>query len=103
MARWSVSPIAHLVFGGLAEARHRPRHPVGGPCDQLRGIDDRQAEQLDPLRGVSQPGGRHLLARYDRRLAQQLAELRGKVAYREDLVAADIDRRGRRVAMREAA
>jgi len=69
-ARWSVSAIAHLVFGGLAEARHRPRHPVGGPCHELRGIDDRWAKQLHCLRGVGEPGGRLLLAHDNRCLAE---------------------------------
>src|SRR5581483_9206758 len=64
---------------------------------------DREAEQLDGLRGVGEPGGRLLLADDDRRLAEQLAELRREIAHREDLMAADIDRRCRYVAMREAA
>src|ERR1700744_717322 len=95
MARCSVSPIAYLVFGGLAEARHRPRHPVGGPCDELRGIDDRQPEQLYGLRGVGQPRSRLLLARNHRRLAEQLAEPFREIAHGQNLMAADIDRRGR--------
>src|SRR5258707_8953725 len=69
----SVSAIAHLVFGGLAEARHRPRNPVRGPADQLIGIDDRQAEQFDGLRGVGEPRRRLLLAGYHGRAPKQLA------------------------------
>src|ERR1043166_981271 len=29
----SVAPIAHLEFGGLVEARHVARNPVGGPVE----------------------------------------------------------------------
>src|ERR1700729_257821 len=91
MARCSVSPIAHLVFRGLAETRHRSRHPVGGPCDELCRVDDRQAEQLARLRGFGEPGGRFLLARDQRRLAEQLAELSREIAHGEDFMTADID------------
>src|ERR1700759_4417852 len=86
MVRWSISPIAHLVFGGLAEARHRPRYPIGGPCDPLRGIDNRQAEKFYGLRCIGEPSGRLFLACYDRHLAKQLAEFRGEIAHREDLM-----------------
>ena len=54
-ASWSVPAIAHLVFGGLAEARHGAGDPVRGPGDQSVGIDDRQAEQFGRLRGVGEP------------------------------------------------
>src|SRR5438105_9232341 len=97
----SIAAIAHLVFGGLAEARHRSRYPVGGPTDELPGIDDRQAEQFHRLRCVGEPGRRLLLADNDGRAAKTLAEFRGEVAHRQDFVAADIDRRGRRIAMRQ--
>src|SRR5689334_18925537 len=58
----SVAAIAHLVFGGLSEARHGAGYPVGGPGDQLLGVDDRQAEQPDRLRGIGEPRRRLLLA-----------------------------------------
>src|SRR4051794_37007798 len=99
----SVAAIADLIFGGLAEARHRSRHPVGGPADQLLGIDDRQAEQFHRLRGIGQPRRRLFLADNDGRAAKTLAEFRGEIAHGENLVAADIDRRSRRLAMRQAA
>src|SRR5437764_1384762 len=57
----SVASIAHLVFGGLAEARHGARDPVRRPGDQLLGVDHRRAEQLDRLGGVSEPRGRLFL------------------------------------------
>src|SRR5262249_41162564 len=101
MANCSVSPIAHLVFGRLVEAWHRPGHPIRGPFDQLCGVDDRQAKQCHGLRRIGEPGGRLFLAGDDRSLAEQFAELGGEIAHGEDLVTADIDRRGRRVAMRE--
>src|SRR5580704_18764520 len=102
MARCSVSPIAYLVFGGLAEARHRARHPIGRPGDQLPGIDDRKAEQFDRLRGVAEPGRRLFGADEDGIAAEPRTELCGEIADAEDFVAADVDRRGRGVAMREA-
>src|SRR6185295_10695639 len=70
MSLGSVAAIAHLVFGGFAEVRHRPRHPIGGPADELLGIDDRQAEQLHRPRRVGQPGRRLFLADDDRRAAE---------------------------------
>src|SRR5882757_4789148 len=87
----SVAAIAHLVFGGLAEVRHRPRNPVGRPRNQLVGVDDRQPKQFHGLRGVGQPGGRLLLADDDRRTAEALAEFGGEIAHRQNLVTADID------------
>src|SRR5712671_4416224 len=103
MAMWSVSAIAHLVFGGLAEARHRPRDPVRGPADQLIGVDDRQAEQICRLRCVGEPRRWFLLADDNRRAPEALAEFRGEIAHRQNLVAADIDRRSWHVAMGQAA
>src|SRR6478609_6712177 len=99
----SVAAIAHLVFGGLAETWHRPRHPVGGPADELLGVDDRQAKQLHRLRGIGEPCRRFFLADNLRRAAEPLAEFCGEIAHGENLVAADIDRRGWRLAMRQAA
>src|SRR5690242_16427831 len=103
MAISSVAAIADLVLGRLAEARHVPLHPVGGPFDQLVGVHDGQTEQLDRLRCVGEPRRRLFLAAEYRLAAKLLAEPGRKIAHGEDLVAADIDRRGRRVAMREAA
>src|SRR6185369_15415442 len=94
MSIGSVAAITHLVFGGLAEARHRPRHPVGGPTDQLLGIDDRQAEQLHRLRGIGQPRRRLFLADDHGCAAKTLAELCSEIAHGEDFMAADIDWRG---------
>src|SRR5260370_15321802 len=103
MARCSVSAIAHLVFGGLAEAWHRARDPVCGPGDQSLGIDDRQTEHSYCLRGVGEPR-RRLLRADDNRLAPEpRAEFCSEITHRQDFMAADIDRRGRRLAMREAA
>src|SRR5260370_4610750 len=103
MARCPVSAIAHLVFGGLAEAWHRARDPVCGPGDQSPGVDDRQAEQFCGLRGVGEPR-RRLLRADDNRLAPEpRAEFCSEITHRQDFMAADIDRRGRRLAMREAA
>src|SRR5882757_4015753 len=87
MEMCSVSAIAHLVFGGLAEARHRTRDPVRGPGDQLRGIDDRPAEQSLRLRGVGEPGGGFFLARYHRSAAETLAEPCGEIAHGQNFVA----------------
>src|SRR6185369_17689557 len=58
MSIGSIAAIAHLVFGGLAEVRHRSRHPVGGPADQLFSIYDRHAEQFHRLRRIGEPGRR---------------------------------------------
>src|SRR5207237_9930725 len=77
MSIGSIAAIAHLVFGGLAEARHRSRHPVGGPTDELLGIDDRQAEQFRRLRGSGEPGRRLLRADHGGSAAKRQAELRG--------------------------
>src|ERR1700748_3346751 len=77
IGRCSISSIAHLILGRLAETRHRPHHPVGGPFDQALRVDDRQSEQLDGLRGVGEPGGRPLLANKDRLLAEQFPEFPG--------------------------
>src|SRR5277367_81299 len=66
MERCSIAPIAHLIFGWLAEARHRARDPIGGPRDQLRGVHDRKAEQSDSPRRVGEPCGRLFLADEDR-------------------------------------
>src|SRR5690242_11808653 len=73
MSTDSIAAIAHLVFGGLAEAGHRPRHPVRGPVDELLGIDDRVAEQFDGLRGVGEPGLWIFLADDHGRAAEALA------------------------------
>src|SRR6185295_8271840 len=101
MSTGSIAAIAHLVFGGLAEAGHRSRRPVGGPADQLLGINDWQAEQFYGLRRVGQPGRRLFLAGDDGSAAKPLAEFRGEIAHGQDFMAADIDRRGRRIAMRQ--
>src|SRR5258708_20930084 len=103
MARCSVSAIANLVFGGLAEAWHRARDPVCGPGDQSLGIDDRQAEHSYFLRGVGEPRGRLLLADDNRLAPEPRAEFRGEITHRQDFMTADLDRRGRRLAMRGAA
>src|SRR6185437_17163436 len=103
IARCSISAIAHLVFRGLAETWHRARHPVRGPFDEPAGIDDGQTEQFHRLRGVGKPRGGLLFADKDGCATEQLAELAREVAYRQNLVPADIDRRGRRVAVRKAA
>src|SRR5689334_24935882 len=79
MAISSVAAIADLVFGRLAEARHVPLYPVGGPFDQLVGIDDGKAEQLDRLRRVGQPCCRLFLADQDGILTEMLAEPGGKI------------------------
>src|SRR5258705_13180901 len=98
----SVAAIAHLEFGGLAEAGHRAGDLVRRPGSQLLGIDDRQAEHFDSLRGVGEPGGRPLGPDNDRLAAEPRAELGCEIAYAKDLMTADIDRRRRRVAMGEA-
>src|ERR1700682_951234 len=103
MAMSSVSAIAHLVFGRLAEAWPRARPPVRGPGDQLPGVDDRQAEQFYRLRSVGEPGRRLLGAGNNGLTAETGGGPRREVAHAEDFVAADIDRGGRRVAMRKAA
>src|SRR5258708_37056953 len=103
MARCSVSAIGTLVFGGLAEAWHRAWDPVCGPGDQSLGIDDRQAEHSYCLRGVGEPRGRLLLADDNRLALEPRAEFRREITHRQDFMTADIDRRGRRLAMREAA
>src|SRR5436309_14350729 len=78
MEMGSVSAIAHLIFGGLAEARHRSRNPVRGPADQLFRVDDRQAEQFYGLRGIGEPRRRLFLACDHRRAAEAGAEFRGE-------------------------
>src|SRR5947199_3895473 len=103
MASESISTIAHLVLRGLSQTRHRPGNPVRGPSDQLIGIDDRQSKQFYGLRRVGEPRRRLLRAGDDGLAAETLAELRSEVAHGQNFMAADIDRRGRRVAMREAA
>src|SRR5258708_16624898 len=103
MARCSVSGIANLVFGGLAEGWYRARDPVCGPGDQSLGIDDRQAEHSYCLRGVGEPRGRLLLADDNRLAPEPRAEFRGEITHRQDFMTADIDPRGPRLAMREAA
>src|ERR1700726_3381929 len=70
MEKCSVASIAHLISGRLAQARHRAGDPVRRPCDQLRGIHDRQAEQFDGLRGVGKPCRWLLLADDDRLAAE---------------------------------
>src|ERR1700748_1161013 len=90
MGRCSVTPIAHLVFGRLAVARHRSRDPVRGPFDLLRRVNQRQAEQFHRLRGGGEPGGRSFLADENGLAAEQLAEFLCQIANAEDLVAADI-------------
>src|SRR5439155_26961492 len=82
----SVSAIAHLIFGGLAEARHRPRHPVRGPADQLIGTDDRQPEQFYGLRGVSEPLGRLPLSYNDGRTAEHPPEFGAEVAHGQNFM-----------------
>src|SRR6185369_15599066 len=91
----SIAAIAHLVFGGLAEARHRSRYPVGRPADELLGVDDRQAEQFHRLRGVGEPRRRLFLAGDHGSAAKPLAELCCEIAHGENFMPADIDRRGR--------
>src|SRR5471030_885596 len=103
MARWSIAAIAHLVFGRLAQAWHRARDPVRGPGDQSLGIHDRQAEQFYRPRGVGQPRRRLFSADDDGITLKQRAQLRREIADAENLMAADVDRRGRYLAMREAA
>src|SRR5215468_5419942 len=80
----SVSAIADLVLGWLAEARHVPRYPISGPLDQLLGVHDGQTEKFDRLRRVGQPGGRFLLADEDGLPPKTLAELGGKIAHGQD-------------------
>src|SRR5665213_3888737 len=98
----SIAAIAHLVFGGLAVARHRARDPVRCPVDQLLGIDDRQAEHPDGLRSIGEPGRRLFAAGDNGFAAEPRADLCREIAHGQYLMAADIDRRGRRVAMCEA-
>src|SRR4051812_13294744 len=81
MAISSVAAIAHLVFGRLAQRRHRARNPVGCPPDQLLGIDDWQAEQLDGLRRVGQPGRRLFLANDAWLAAKKFAKFRREIAH----------------------
>src|SRR5258708_29532143 len=103
MARCSVSAIAHLVFGGLAEAWQRARDPVCGAGDESLGIDDRQAEHSYCLRGVGEPRGRLLRADDNRLAPEPRAEFCSEIAHRQDFMTADIDRRGWRLALVEAA
>src|SRR5258708_15258453 len=93
MARCSVSAIAHLVFGGLAEAWHRARDPVCGPGDQSLGIDDRQAEHSYCLRGVGEPRGRLLRADDNRLAPEPRAEFCSEIAHRQDFMTPVIDLR----------
>src|SRR5512138_302093 len=88
MSIFLVPTIAHLIFGGLAEAGHRSRDPVGGPTDQLLGVDDRQAEQSHRLRGVGQPSRRLFVAGDDGSAAEALAEFCREVAHGENFMAA---------------
>src|SRR5258708_11889183 len=92
METCSISAITDLVFGGLAEARHRPRDPVRGPADQLVGIDNRQTEQFYGLRCVGEPRRRFFLADDNGMTPKPLAELCGEIPHRQNFVPGNIHR-----------
>src|SRR2546429_6064824 len=50
-SRGSEVAMAGIVMGVLAKARHPPRHPVGGPIDELAQRDARITEQAPGLGG----------------------------------------------------
>src|SRR5215831_17643889 len=99
----SVASIAHLIFGRLAEARHGAGDPIGGPGDQLLGVDDRQSKQFDSLRCIREPGGRLLPSDNDGLAAEKRAKFRSEITHGHNLGAADIDWARRNFAMRKAA
>src|SRR5690606_6203666 len=100
-AGFSVFPIAGREVRGLAEARLASRDPVGDPVDHRADRHARLAEQALRFGGVLEPCGRRFVADQHRRAPEAPAELAGKPADAGVLGAGDVDRRGRRRAVRE--
>src|SRR5690606_38602470 len=97
----SVFPIAGREMRGLAEARLAARDPVGDPVDHRADRHARPAEQALRFGGVLEPRGGCLLSREYRGAPEAFAEFAGEPADAGVLGAGDVDRRGRRRAVRE--
>src|SRR5262245_17830664 len=79
----SVGTVANLETGGLAEARHVARHPVGYPVQHLLQRHLRIAEHPECLTGIVQPSRLRLFAHKRRRTAKSLAKSLRQPSYRQ--------------------
>src|SRR5260221_6173282 len=92
-----------IVMGGLAEARHAARTPVGGPIDEPAERYARITEQARGLGGIDEPSLGGFDAGEDRRFAQALPKGLRQGADAHRLRPADVERARRYGAMTERA
>src|SRR3990172_3224268 len=101
--RLSVLAVTGLEMRFLAQARAAAGNPVGDPVDHPVEGHLRRSEQALRRRGIDDPGGGRFAAGQLRRLAQTLAEFFREPAHADPSRSGDVQRAGRRRAMREQA